>query len=95
VVTPANLPAAGTTSPTVAGLPLYLVGMLVISSDGKAIGYIESVKSDTTGGLLIGVRLMETLGAPVDRVAIHFDKTPKGKDVIRLGQSLNRFLTAL
>lgn len=95
VVTPVNLPVAGTTSPTVAGLPLYLIGMLVISSDGKAIGYIKSVKQDASGGLLLGVRLMDTLGAPVDRVAIHFDKTPKGKDVIRLGQSLNRFLTAL
>ncbi|MFZ1662600.1 MAG: PRC-barrel domain-containing protein [Paracoccaceae bacterium] len=95
VVTPVNLPVAGTTSPTVAGLPVYLIGMLVISSDGKAIGYIESVKNDKTGGLLLGVKLMDTLGAPVDRVAIHFDKTPKGQDVIRLGQSLNRFLTAL
>lgn len=75
-------------------IPLRLVGMLVISSDSKPIGYVSDVETGAEG-YLVRVSLLETLHAPVATVLLKYNREPKANEALRLRQSLANFLAQL
>ena len=93
----ANTPAITTTDasyPTIA-IPYdlaTLVGTMVMSADGKAIGYVESAEIYNGNKIMVRVNLVRGLkpGTPYARIVL--DKIPRQNDAIKVGMSLTQFL---
>lgn len=79
--------------------PVYmldgLVGTMVISSDGKAIGHITETNVSTAGKVMLRVRLIDGLSSKSSHVDIAMNRAPRGGDIVRLGMRLDSFLRRL
>jgi len=80
----------GATAPT-ADIPVYLVGLLVISSDSQPLGYVDDVRRDGDG-FLVRVKLIGSLNAPVKAVRLKFATAPKAGEVLKIGRTFSDFM---
>jgi hypothetical protein len=72
-----------------------LIGSMVMSSDGKAIGYVESARVHETGKILVRVTLLNSLAQRASHAQILLDRKPADNQAIRIGMSLASFLRLL
>lgn len=102
--TPTAHPAVpGAASPALPGvapvvLPYdiaQLVGTMVMSSDGKAIGYVTEAAMHDPDRIRIRVQLAQGLAGKTESVWIILSDIPRKDDTIRLGSRLDQFLRKL
>jgi hypothetical protein len=72
-----------------------LDGAIVSTSDRKAIGFVESVKSHSSGGIVLRVLLSKAIGAEIPYANILLRTAPRKNDVVQIGMTLNQFLKQL
>ena len=72
-----------------------LVGTMVMSADGKAIGYVTEASFNDAGRVMLRVKLIEGLKANTPYAHILMKRVPRGGDAVRLGMRLDSFLRKL
>lgn len=72
-----------------------LTGTMVISSDGKAIGYVESASVHESGKILVRVALVNSLAQQATHTRILLNKKPPENQTIQIGMTLAHFLRML
>ena len=95
-VTPvATSPTGATSSGTLAPALAVLIGKLVVTSDGKALGYVEDAEMAPDGRPVVRVRLLESLGAKSPVVRLMLRKLPKDADTVRVAISMSQVMRSL
>ncbi len=79
------------TSPSDYGIVPRKYGSFV----GIGGGFVESVKSHSSGGIVLHVLLSKAIGAEIPYANILLRTAPRKSDVVQIGMTLNQFLKQL
>lgn len=71
------------------------IGRMVVTRDGRALGYVTGYQARQDGGLLLNVRLLDILGIDRENALIAVNTPPTDEGTVRLGMTLSSFLSQL